>query len=168
MSVGTMKDGNYLEVAPGTSSPQQAELLARVAALENEVSTLKAQKASTQQFGLAKISGDTDVSETDSGLVLGAWEKNEENEGGLANRIKKLVSNQNKIEIVTGSLKNFLKNNIENNKFIIAAFYDLVDSPFQNIQAGYLIGAFSSQISPNVFLLAFSYSSVEASFISMT
>lgn len=90
MSVGTMKDGNYLEVAPGASASPPAELLARIAALENEVSMLKAQKATEEQFGLVKLSNDSDVTDS-TGLAVPTSELNSTKQGTFANQINKLV-----------------------------------------------------------------------------
>lgn len=88
MGLGTMSGGQYYPV-PSGSGVVSAELLARISDLENEVSTLKAQKATADAFGLVKLTDASDVTES-TGLALPASEKNASIDGTIGNFISKL------------------------------------------------------------------------------
>ena len=69
--------------------------------LEAEVAALKQGKATAQEYGLSKISSATDVTQEDTGFVLGTIQNNPAVDGTLANRIKSLgngLSEKNKIQ----------------------------------------------------------------------
>lgn len=53
---------------------------------------LEGKKTSETEYGLSKISGSESVTDTNSGLVLSAKEKNATVEGTMANSIEKLVN----------------------------------------------------------------------------
>lgn len=93
-----MKEDGISQVP--TSGGGNLELLNRMAELENSVSQLYERVSRTEQsratpdtYGLAKVTESTTVTESDSGLVLGAKEKNPAFAGGLANQI--VTVNQN-------------------------------------------------------------------------
>lgn len=82
-----------------TSGGGNLELLNRMAELENSVSQLYERVSRTEQsratpdtYGLAKATDATNVTQKDSGLVVGAWQLNEGMTDSLANRIADLES----------------------------------------------------------------------------
>lgn len=64
----------------------------RIAALEQRVAQLEHGMATSENYGLSKISELESVTETDSGLVLGAKEKNAVIPGTLANILTRKIS----------------------------------------------------------------------------
>lgn len=78
----------------GGMSPSEKD---RLAALEQKVAQLEAGMATTENYGLAKISESEAVTETDSGLVLGAREKNAAIEGTIANLMQQSQSDISEI-----------------------------------------------------------------------
>ena len=66
------------------------ELSERIHNLETELQSLKERIATEEQFGFAKISGSGSVTETASGLVLSAKEKNPLVRGSLAEKIEQI------------------------------------------------------------------------------
>lgn len=67
-----------------------AALLARIVALENEVSALKKQKATGSEYGLVKLSNASDVTESE-GLAVPASELNSTVEGTVKNLLNTLT-----------------------------------------------------------------------------
>lgn len=74
----------------GLGGGENPNLQDRVAALEKENSDIKQSRAAEGMYGLAKISGSESVTETDSGLVLGAVQNNAALPGTIANQIQEL------------------------------------------------------------------------------
>lgn len=66
------------------------EALKRIEVLEKELSDLKKTIATTDKYGLSKITRAMDVTETASGLVLSAKEKNPLVQGSLAEKIEQI------------------------------------------------------------------------------
>ena len=95
MSLNIMQEDGILQVF----DRRNLELLNRMADLENSVSQLDKRAAQTEQsratpdtYGLAKVTDATNVTQKDSGLVLGAWQNNAGMTGSLANRVAALES----------------------------------------------------------------------------
>ena len=89
MSISYMTNNGPVQVPTLSGGGVNLNILNRISVLESEVAALKRGKATDQEYGLAKISGSQDITETDSGLVLGAVQNNPSVEGTLANRILK-------------------------------------------------------------------------------
>ncbi len=65
------------------------DILKRITDMESELQLLKQSIATETDYGLAKITESSTVTEKDAGLVLSAIEKNPAVDGTLANQIKK-------------------------------------------------------------------------------
>lgn len=65
------------------------DILKRITDMESELRLLKQSVATETDYGLAKITESSAVTEKDSGLVLSARERNPAVDGTLANKIKK-------------------------------------------------------------------------------
>lgn len=83
---------NFLSTI-SSNAPQNRAVTAAINELRNAVESINQLRATLEAYGLAKITESTTVTEADSGLVLGAKEKNPNFEGGLANLIKKIEPN---------------------------------------------------------------------------
>lgn len=64
--------------------------------------------------------------------------------------------------VATGSLKAFLKANIENGNYMVFPFYNLSDNPFPTIKTGYAIAVYSHTIGSKVELLGFYGEKIES------
>lgn len=117
---------------PAGGGVANIELLTRLDVIENEIQILK-KKATENEYGLAKISEASDVTESDNGLVLGAKEKNANIDGSIAYNIEKVKEN--------GIVKTFAPNLlVPQEKFTIlncSAIGNVVLIRF-NISAGYI------------------------------
>lgn len=87
MSVSYMTPTGPSVVPSGAGGGISIEALKRIEVLEKELSDLKKTIATTDKYGLSKITRAMDVTGTGSGLVLGAEEKNPAVTGSLANKI---------------------------------------------------------------------------------
>lgn len=65
--------------------------------LTSELHNIIGSKATETDYGLAKISESTTVTETGSGLVLSAKEKNPIIDGSLANKLQSLIDSSKKL-----------------------------------------------------------------------
>lgn len=86
--------GLYLMTPSGEvqipSGGVNTDILKRIADIEAELHTLKNQVATEEKYGLAKITDITTATETASGLVLSAKEKNPLVQGSLAEKIEQI------------------------------------------------------------------------------
>lgn len=64
--------------------------------------------------------------------------------------------------VATGSLKVFLKANIENGNYMVFPFYNLSDNPFPTIKTGYAIAVRSHAIGTQIELLGFYGEKIES------
>ena len=110
MSLYYQNNGQAIQIGGGINQ----SVLDRIDALEqreqalktelqeakSELRSLKEQKAGTNLYGLAKISGDSTVT-IDEGLVLSAKEKNASVSGTLANQISQVSNAANRLKVHT-------------------------------------------------------------------
>lgn len=75
--------------SPSGGGTSQA-VLDRIAALEQKIEQLEGKKATDSEYGLARISESSSVTETGAGLVLGAKEKNAAITGTIAHGMSAL------------------------------------------------------------------------------
>ena len=102
MSIYYQNNGTIQQIGGGINQPA----LERIAALENTVSILTEalhniteSKATETNYGLAKISESTTVTETGSGLVLSAKEKNPSIDGTLARKMEQIQNSFGVLDI---------------------------------------------------------------------
>lgn len=113
-----------------------AELLARIASLEQEVQQLKKSKATADSFGLAKISDATDVTERDNGLVLSAWQNNAANSGSIRSDIKNI---QTSLQFGTNSYRYVEHFRTEDNYYVYDPGYIEAKNGVAYVHINYVI-----------------------------
>lgn len=110
MSISFMTASGPIKV-PVDVGGVNLDLLNKLSNIENQIDDLK-KHATTQEFGLSKISSATDVTEQDSGLVLSAVQNNPTVDGSIRNELEKIK--QNTYSLKTGT---FLKSGDDLNTY---------------------------------------------------
>lgn len=93
-------------------------ILERISGLEHKVAQIENTNATTDTYGLAKISAATDVTRNDSGLVMGARENNPSLDGTIANRFGKLESRIQNVYSLSGGIRINSNSDLNNYKDI--------------------------------------------------
>lgn len=106
MSISLLTKDGTADVPTRGGGGTSIEALKRIEALEKEISDLKKTIATPDTYGLSKITDATTITEADSGLVLGAKEKNPAADGSLAGEISKVQQKINGFEPVYGAVQN--------------------------------------------------------------